>query len=117
MNARQVATAIVASCPRAGRTFGAAGESPEQRVENLLADRPPYGAYIVEGDPHGWGEGGDVAPAVTIHMEPKGLAGDCELPLDYYGSGCEVAGSASDRLPGLYYIEFINAAVACVYPE
>lgn len=107
----KVATAIVKSCYRAGRTPGVEGESNATRIKNLLRDGT-YGPYIADGDPHQWGGHGAVA---TIYMEPKGDKGDCHLPLDYYGDGGEVAAKASDLLDG-HYIEFVNAAVAVVYP-
>ena len=112
---KKVATAIVKASKRAGRTFGVDGESNAARVANLLRDGT-YGPYIADSDPQEWGGGSAVA---TIYMEQKGGAGDCFLPLDYWGEeqepALDVAAKASDLLPG-HYIEFINAAVACVYP-
>lgn len=113
---KRVATAIVKVCETAGRSFGAKGDTENNaaRVANLLRDGP-YGPYIANGDPQEWGGGEAVA---TIYMEQKGGAGDCYLPLDYWGeeqeSAFEVAARASDLL-GDYYIEFCNAAVACVF--
>lgn len=107
----KVAIAIVKASDTAGKTFGVEGESIATRVANLLRDGP-YGPYIADGDPQEWGEGRALA---TIYMEQKGGDGDCHLPLDYYEEGFEVAAKASDLL-GDYFIEFVNAAVACVYP-
>ena len=109
--AKQVATAIVRSSYSAGRTFGVEDETIEARAENLLRSGK-HGPYVVDGDPNEWGGDGAVA---TIFMEQKGDAGDCHVPLDYYEGGFDVAFKASDLLPG-FYIEFINAAVAVVYP-
>ena len=47
-------------------------------------------------------------------MESKGTPDDCHLPMDYYDGGFDTSFAASDLLGG-YYIEFVNAAVACVY--
>ena len=38
-----------------------------------------------------------------------------QLPLDYYGGGILVAMKASNELKDAF-IEFVNPAVACVYP-
>ena len=81
-----------------------------QRAENLLKEVGSYGAYVVEGDPSQW-SGGSLC---TIYMEPKGGPGDVLMPLDYWGTGFEVAERASDIL-GDVYIEFVNAAVAAVW--
>lgn len=108
----KVATAIVEACSRAGRTFDAEhAESDATRIANLLRDGP-YGPYIADGDPQEWSEGRAVA---TIYMETKGGKGDCHVPLEYYEDGFDVSAKASELLAG-HYIEFINAAVACVYP-
>lgn len=111
--ARRVSKAIVQVNPQAGRTHGVEDETPATRIENLLKDIGNYGPYIAEGDPHGWGGGGTLA---TIYMEPKGSPGDCEIPLDYYAGGLNYSCEASHIL-GDIYIEFVNAAVACVYPS
>jgi hypothetical protein len=79
----------------------------QQRAQNLLDV-----GYVHEGDPYGWG--GDMA-AGTILMEPKGCPKDCPPPMNYYGNGMEVGFKAS-ALMGTHYIEYINTAVACVYP-
>ena len=81
-----------------------------QRAENLLKEVGSYGAYVVEGDPSQW-SGGSLC---TIYMEPKGGPGDVLMPLDYWGTGFEVAERASDIL-GDVYIEFVNPAVAAVW--
>lgn len=109
--ARRVAEAIVRSSTSAGRTHNVSGESDTVRTNNLLRETN-YGAYIVEGDPSDWGGGGALA---TIYLEPKGTKGDCEIPLDYYGGGILVAMKASNELKDAF-IEFVNPAVACVYP-
>jgi len=108
----RVAEALVTVNPHAGCRWGRL-DSPEtkaERVANLLR-KGPYGVYVATGDPHGWGGGGAVA---TIYMEQKGGEGDCIMPLDYYDSGMEFSIDASDLLKDAY-IEFVNAAVACVY--
>jgi hypothetical protein len=115
---KMVAEAIVRASRNAGRKYSSSGmvlsETQKMRVDNLLRGGE-YGAYIVKGDPNGWG-GGDAA--VTIYMEHKGGEEDCIPPLDYYGiveNVFDVAMDASNMLEG-FYIEFVNPAVACVYP-
>lgn len=113
---RVVATAICRASARSGRTLDeldrpVGRETLEERVENLLRERPPYGAYVVAGDPCTWAGGRALA---TIFMERIGGPGDCELPLDYWGDGMEVSLRASRLLPGGAFIEFVNAAVAVV---
>lgn len=125
ITARMVAEAICRVSSVAGYAYDRLGaDGPPQplaeRVENLLRPRPPYGAYIVDGDPHGWDASGRTP--VTIYMEQIGGEGDCMLPLDYYGEetgedGFEVSAAASALLPGSAYIEFVNAAVAVVVPD
>jgi hypothetical protein len=105
----QVATALVAVNKCAGNATD--DETTEDRVQNLLR-QGPYGAYVVDGDPSGWGHGKVLA---TIYMEQKGGHNDCGVPLDYHGHGGEHACRASQLLDGMY-IDFVNAAVACVYP-
>jgi len=107
--AKKVALALVKASPKPGRRTE--NDTDEERAENLLRSGK-YGPYVADGDPHEWGGGGAVA---TIYMEQKGDKGDCAKPLDYYGDGFDVAFTASDYL-GDYYIEFVNAAVAVVYP-
>jgi len=107
----RVAKALVQVSPSAGLKGEDPGaETEESRIQNLLRDGP-YGVYVGEGDPNEWSGGGALA---TIYMEQKGGKGDCGKPLDYYGDGMTVAYHASELLGDLY-IEFINAAVACVY--
>tara|TARA_Y100000593_G_C4158768_1_gene260923 strand:- start:158 stop:514 length:357 start_codon:yes stop_codon:yes gene_type:complete len=107
----KVARALVSVCDEAGLVGeDISAESLESRAQNLLKETP-YGVYIAEGDPHGWARGDALA---TIYMEQKGHKGDCGVPLNYYGDGTEVAYRASE-LMGDLYIEFVNAAVACVY--
>jgi len=112
INAETVARAICEVCPRAGQALDVPeAQTSEERTQNLL--RGAFtGPYLLEGDPHQWG-GEDVI--CTIYLEQQGGSGDCEVPLEYYGDGHEVAIQAS-RLLGYSFIEFINAAVACVYP-
>ena len=108
--AQQVANAIVRINSSAGQSWDTeAPQSNKVRAENLLREGK-HGAYIVEGDPYGWASGA----VATILMEAKGGDGDCIVPLDYYGNGMEESMQASDYLDGIY-IEFINAAVACVF--
>lgn len=107
--AKRVAVALVEASPKPGRRTE--NDTNEERAENLLRSGT-YGAYVVDGDPNEWGGVGAVA---TIYMEQKGDKGDCRVPLEYYGDGFDVAFTASDFL-GDYYIEFVNAAVAVVYP-
>jgi hypothetical protein len=82
------------------------------RASNLLR-RGPYGAYVQAGNAHGWGND---RTAVTVFMEAHGGPGDCMLPMDYYDGGYGTASQVSALLPGDWYIEFINAAVAIVVP-
>lgn len=110
--AERVAKALATVSPLAGQNIDVdARQSVETRTKNLLKRHETYGAYIEPGDPHGWG--GETA-VCTIYMEQKGDKDDCIVPLDYYGGGHEFAMRASEQLDG-YYIDFINAAVACVY--
>lgn len=114
INARTVARALCRANPFAGQQHNVLKrQTLKERTENLLREGP-HGAYVVNGDPNGWGGGNDKV-LVTIYMEPKGDKNDCAVPLDYYGNGFEISCAASDLL-GNAYIEFINAAVACVYP-
>jgi len=109
---KKVAKAITLNCGSAGQAFGTLEpQSAEVRAENLLRDSK-YGPYIVEGDPYGWTNGNAIA---TILLEQKGHSNDCHPPLDYWGSGLTVSHRASIALQD-YYIEFVNAAVAAVYP-
>ena len=110
--AHQVAVAIATVSQSAGQTHGALPESVEVRANNLLKDRGGFGPYIEEGDPRGWGNGHALA---TICMEQIGGTGDCGVPLKYYGDGMRVSIQASERMPGKF-IEYINPAVACVFP-
>jgi hypothetical protein len=113
VNAHTVAEAICRVSPKAGQSCAVQqAQTVEQRVENLLRYRDGYGMYIEDGDPKGWGGG---RALVTIYMERIGGADDCELPLDSWGNGMEVGLRASQLLPGEHFIEFINAAVACVF--
>jgi hypothetical protein len=114
--AKKVAEAIVKSSNVAGRTIGYVGnETNGQRVENLLRERK-YGAYIVDGNPSEWGGIGTLA---TIYMEQCGGDKDCFVPLSYYNENGEdgfiIADKASNIMNNCIWIEFINAAVACVY--
>jgi len=111
ITAKDVALALAKASISAGQAFGAhEQQSVEERAENMLRVGP-HGAYVSDKDPGGWAPS---AP-VIIYMETKGGEGDCYKPLDYYGDGFEVAFKASELMDG-YYIEFINAAVAAVYP-
>jgi len=111
ITAKAVAVALAKAYSSAGQAYDVdKPQSVETRAENMLRDGP-YGPYVTEDDRGGWADG---AP-VVIYMEPKGGKDDCIMPLDYYGNGFDVASKASDLLPG-FYIEFINAAVAAVYP-
>jgi hypothetical protein len=115
--ARRVAIALckanrMAGIPYGCEDFDEAGACTltiDQRADNILREKR-FGAYVVEGNPNGWGDG----DLCTIYMEPHGGEEDCIMPLDYYGDGFEVAERASTLLGDLY-IEFYNAAVACVY--
>ena len=117
--ARRVAMALCKANPLAGIPWegehfdegtGKCLLTLTQRANNLLKEVGHYGAYVVEGDPSQW-SGGSLC---TIYMEPKGGPGDVLMPLDYWGTGVEVAERASDIL-GDVYIEFVNAAVAAVW--
>lgn len=111
---RMVAEAIVKHSRQAGQAWSVTDpQTEEERAENLLRPIGEYKAYIMGGDPYGWSNGTAVA---TILMEPKGTKGDCEVPLEYYGSGMDVSCRASDELDD-HHIEFVNAAVAVVYPS
>ncbi len=111
----RVAEALCKASTLAGVPHGQDVDAPfpgvAERAQNLLRPIGSYGAYVVKGDPHGWSGGGALC---TIFMESKGGPGDCIMPLDYYEDGFDVADRASEAL-GDAYIEFINAAVACVY--
>jgi hypothetical protein len=118
ITAEVVAEALCLACPRAGYNYEKAGkQSISERVANLLmvqgknSPYGPYGPYVQDGDPAGWG-GEKVL--VTIFMESIGCG--ITKPIDYYGDGFDVADRASALLDGAY-IEFVNAAVACVWPE
>ena len=107
----QIATAIA----RVDRLAGARCDEPNS--VKVRAKRMIDCGYITAGDPYEWSNsGGAVA---TILMECKGGAGDCEPPFDYWGEyrkgGVDAACEASNRLKR-HYIEFVNAAVALVYP-
>jgi len=109
---QQVAMAICHVNPQAGQAYEVREkQSVIQRAKNLLADHE-YGAFILtaKDDRGGWAP----TASVIIRMECRGGKGDCQPPLDYYGSGMEHSLEASARLPDAY-IEFINAAVAAVY--
>lgn len=110
-------TRVISSPRETGVSFDSTeNESEEKRVENILRDGK-YGPYIVDGDPHEWGGEGAVA---TIYMEQHGDDGDCFLPLDYYGENGEDAFEISQKateILGDCWIEFCNAAVACVYAD
>tara|TARA_R100000963_G_scaffold33118_1_gene25220 strand:+ start:117 stop:467 length:351 start_codon:yes stop_codon:yes gene_type:complete len=111
---RRVAEAIVKHSSRAGQAWSVTEpQTEEERAENLLRPTGRYKAYIVGGDPYGWVDGN---AAATILMEPKGTKDDCEIPLEYYGNGFDVSCKASEEL-GDHHIEFVNAAVAVVYPS
>ncbi len=114
MVSKRVAHAIASVSKSAGQSYNERDfQSANTRVENMLRVGP-YGAYIVEGDPSGWGDGEALA---TIYMEQKGGDGDCIMPLDYYDTrSFDVASSASEIL-GDCFIEFVNAAVACVFRD
>lgn len=123
MISKRVALAIASVSKSAGQSYKYKSvdkngnkrdfQSENTRVENMLRVGP-YGAYIVDGDPQGWGEGEALA---TIYMEPKGGDNDCIMPLDYYETrSFDVASRASEIL-GNCYIEFINPAVACVFRD
>ena len=113
ITAKTVALALAKANKLAGQQYNAEKtQSIKERAANLTQDLTPYGPYVADGDPQDWGGGHAL---VTIYMEPKGCKDDCIMPLSYYGDGFEVACKASDLLPGNAYIEFINAAVACVY--
>lgn len=114
MISKRVAHAIASASKSAGQSYDSiSAQSANTRAENMLRVGP-YGAYIVEGDPNSWGDGEALA---TIYMEPKGGDGDCIMPLDYYETqSFDVASNASEIL-GDCYIEFINAAVACVFRD
>jgi len=117
--ARRVAMALCKANPIAGIPYKGEHFDEEtgkclltltQRANNLLKEIGTYGAYVVEGDPHGW----DGDSVCTISMEPKGGDDDVTMPLDYWEGGDEVSCDASGMLKGLF-IEFANAGVACVY--
>ena len=114
--ANHVATLLAETNPLAGQSHSV--EAPQDvctRATNLRTAVGPAGkylAYVEPGDPCEWGGEGVVA---TIFMEPKGGIGDCRLPIEYYNGGHEIAMRVSDKLRE-HYIEFINPAVACVYP-
>lgn len=111
VTAKDVALAICRVSPMAGQELGRNTPQPvEVRAKNLLRDTK-YGPYIADGDPSGWGGDGTVA---TLYLEPRGSNWDCVPPLDYYEGGLEVSCLASSLLPGGFYIEFVNAAVAVV---
>jgi len=106
--AKTVALAITESCGVAGQEWSVdEPQSSRVRASNLVKN-----GYVLAGDPYEWGGRGVVA---TILMEPRGGQGDCQIPLEYYGEGMDVSFKASERL-GDAYIEFVNPAVACVYP-
>jgi len=114
MTVMQIAEALCQANPSTGIPYddddeekGSGTLTLQQRAQNLLDV-----GYVHEGDPYGWG--GEMATA-TILMEPKGCPRDCPPPMDYYGNGMEVGFEASARM-GTHYIEYINTAVACVYP-
>ena len=109
----KVALAIAESCGVAGQSYSEDDmQDARTRAKNLTSKVGSYGPYIVAGDPYGWSE----SAVATILMEPKGVSGDCVIPLDYYGDGMDVSFKASDKLKD-YHIEFVNAAVAVVYPS
>lgn len=114
MTLLEIALAITAESVTAGMDMSLDGDqSPTARAARLINPLVGFGehAYIVEGDPFGWGRGAAVA---TILMEQKGGEGDCGVPLSYYEDGLDVAIRASRRMPG-HHIEFENAAVALVF--
>jgi hypothetical protein len=68
---------------------------------------------VEAGDPQNWGNG---SALFTIHMEPQGVKGDCIPPLNYHNGGMGHSLEASVLLRAHdCFIEFINAAVACVF--
>jgi len=104
--AKRVALALAKANPYAGMSFSKEEkETVEERAENLLRL-----GYVEAGDPYEWSPGA----LATIYMEPRGGPGDCEIPLEYWGSGMEHSFRASEIL-GDSYIEFVNAAVAAVH--
>lgn len=108
-----IALAITQSCGIAGQSYSDNDpQDAKTRAKNLTSNVGKYGAYIVDGDPYGWADNA----VATILMEAKGVSEDCVIPLEYYGSGMDVSFRASEKLKG-HYIEFVNAAVAVVYPE
>ena len=109
----EVALAITESCGVAGQSYSEDDmQDANTRAKNLTSKGGKYGPYIVAGDPYGWADDA----VATILMEPKGVSGDCVIPLDYYGNGMDVSFKASDKLKD-HHIEFVNAAVAVVYPS
>lgn len=104
--AKRVALALAKANPYAGMSLEKdEKETVEQRAENLLRL-----GYVEAGDPYEWSPGA----LATIYMEPRGGPGDCNIPLDYWGSGMEYSFKASNIL-GDCYIDFVNAAVAAVH--
>jgi hypothetical protein len=115
VTARVVAEALCRASDRVGRTLAGEGrETLEERVGNLLREIQTYGAYVVDGDPSEWADGGTAL--ATIYMEQKTDDDDDPgPPLEYYEDGLEVSLRASALLPGTAFIEFVNPAVALVW--
>jgi hypothetical protein len=108
--ARRVARALAGINSMAGWPINELASTKQLSVLNR-AKRILDCGYVRPGDPHGWGGGHALA---TIYMEQRGGRDDCVMPLDYYSdTGFEDCFEASKQL-GLT-IEFVNAAVACVY--
>jgi hypothetical protein len=117
--AKKVATALCQVDKFAGQSCDVDKQQTiPERVANLLKETV-YGPYVAEGDPNEW-SGNPANTLATIYMEQKGTPDDCNPPLDYYGTGSrngiDVSCAASRKLDSAY-IEFVNAAVACVHPD
>ena len=112
--AKQAALAFATVNSLAGQLFAVnETQSVEERAANLLNPDVGFGpyAYIVAGDPLGWGNG---LAMTTILCEQKGGNNDCYPPMDYWDS-YTIALAAAHKM-GSYYIEWVNAAVAVVFP-
>lgn len=107
-NVNQIALAFAKADKHAGASwdcFERLSEPPLVRAHNLVNQ-----GYIQAGDPAGWSSGGK--PIATVFVEPNGGEGDCVPPADYYSGRWP---DITPHLPG-YYWEWVNAAVALVWP-
>jgi hypothetical protein len=107
-----VANAIAQVLPLAGQSYDTDDmQSASVRAKNLIEQ-----GYVTEPT---WDAGG----IVQVNMEQHGYGNDCVMPFDYYDGGMDASFRVSEALtpeltgaPHGWYVEFVNAGVAKVYP-